>query len=214
MTVSKLSDATEYHYANSEPAHTHTYLMKKFIPVLEKYCVPGSRLFEIGAGNGYVAHELIDLGYDVTAIEPSLEGVALAKTRNPELKILQTSVYDEFDEFKEGFDFVYSLEVIEHLYAPRELVKKALCVLKPGGYFSLSTPFHGYWKNLALALSGKLDAHFTALWDHGHIKFWSLKTLMALLRECGFEPCQIDYAGRFYPFSNSILVTTRKRLPK
>ena len=47
-------------------------------------------------------------------------------------------------------------------------------------------PHHGNLKNCAFALSGKLDAHFSALWDGGHIKFWSRRTLTALLQEAGF----------------------------
>lgn len=41
-----------------------------------------------------------------------------------------------------------------------------------------------------------MDAHFTALWDHGRIKFWSVKTLTGLLEEAGF--CRVDFhwAGR------------------
>jgi hypothetical protein len=39
----------------------------------------------------------------------------------------------------------------------------------------VSTPYHGYHKNLGLALSGKMDAHFTALWEGGHIKFFSIR---------------------------------------
>jgi predicted HicB family RNase H-like nuclease len=54
-----------------------------------------------------------------------------------------------------------------------------------GRFTVISTPYHGYWKNLMLALTGKMDAHFTALWDHGHIKFWSMRTLGELLREGG-----------------------------
>jgi hypothetical protein len=41
----------------------------------------------------------------------------------------------------------------------------------------IMTPCHGYFKNLLLALTGKLDAHHDPLWDHGHIKFWSVPTL-------------------------------------
>jgi len=31
-----------------------------------------------------------------------------------------------------------------------------------------------------------MDRHFTVLWDHGHIKFWSRKTLTQALQETGF----------------------------
>ena len=41
----------------------------------------------------------------------------------------------------------------------------------------LSTPYHGYLKNLALAVSGRMDRHFTALHVGGHIKFFSIETL-------------------------------------
>jgi 2-polyprenyl-6-hydroxyphenyl methylase/3-demethylubiquinone-9 3-methyltransferase len=97
------------------------------------------------------------------------------------------------------------------LYAPRELVAQARRLLRPGGgVLFVSTPFHGYWKNLSLALTGKLDDHFTALWDHGHIKFWSCKTLGKLLAEGRFEICETLFAGRFYPSSKSMLIVARK----
>jgi 2-polyprenyl-6-hydroxyphenyl methylase/3-demethylubiquinone-9 3-methyltransferase len=57
----------------------------------------------------------------------------------------------------------------------------------------LSAPYHGYLKNLALAASGRMEKHFTAYFDYGHIKFWSRKTLSSVLRETGFD--QIEFAG-------------------
>ena len=60
----------------------------------------------------------------------------------------------------------------------------------------ISTPYHGYIKNLALAVTGKLDDHFTALWDGGHIKFWSVKTLSRLLEEHGFLVVEFKGSGR------------------
>lgn len=39
------------------------------------------------------------------------------------------------------------------------------------GWTIISPPHHSYVKNLAMAATGKMDAHFTALWDHDHIKF-------------------------------------------
>ena len=79
-----------------------------------------------------------------------------------------------------------------------------------GGTAILSTPYHGYWKNLALALSGKLDRHFTALWDHGHIKFWSMKTLALLLEAAGF--CDIRFArvGRIPALAKAMSAVARR----
>ncbi len=84
-------------------------------------------------------------------------------------------------------------------------------MLSPGGVFILSTPYHGYWKNLALALTGKLDSHFTALWDHGHIKFWSAKTITRLLEVFDFVVLSIDRLGRLPSFAMTMVVTARKK---
>jgi 2-polyprenyl-6-hydroxyphenyl methylase/3-demethylubiquinone-9 3-methyltransferase len=75
----------------------------------------------------------------------------------------------------------------------------------PGGRVVLSTPSYGYLKNLALALSGWMDQHFTALWDGGDIKFWSVKTLSLLLEKAGFENVRFEFAVRFYPLAKSMI---------
>ncbi len=79
-----------------------------------------------------------------------------------------------------------------------------------GGTAILSTPYHGYWKNLALALSGKLDRHFTALWDHGHIKFWSMKTLTLLLEEAGFRDIRFARVGRVPALAKAMIAVARR----
>jgi 2-polyprenyl-6-hydroxyphenyl methylase/3-demethylubiquinone-9 3-methyltransferase len=82
--------------------------------------------------------------------------------------------------------------------------------LKPGGALILSTPYHGYWKNLALAVTGKLDDHFTALWDGGHIKFWSRGTLAQLLEEAGFRVERFVGVGRLPFLWKSMIVRSCK----
>ena len=74
----------------------------------------------------------------------------------------------------------------------------------------ISTPYHGYLKNLMLALSGRLDAHFTALWDGGHIKFWSERTMRILLEGAGFEKIVFRGAGRIPLLAKSMIVTAMK----
>src|SRR5205823_87599 len=75
----------------------------------------------------------------------------------------------------------------EHLVRPRNLPRFAKQLLRPGGHLIISTPYHGYLKNLLLALTDKWDAHLNPFWDGGHIKFWSRKTLSQLLNEAGFR---------------------------
>lgn len=61
-----------------------------------------------------------------------------------------------------------------------------------------------------MALTGKMDAHFTALWDHGHIKFWSMRTLSELLREAGFVDIRFERVGRVPALAKSMIAVARK----
>jgi hypothetical protein len=60
-------------------------------------------------------------------------------------------------------------------------------------------------KNLIMALTGTLDRHFTALWDHCHIKLWSKKTLSILLREAGFTQIAFLRVGRIPALAKSMM---------
>lgn len=93
---------------------------------------------------------------------------------------------------------------------PRAITPGPCLTCVPGGVAILSTPYHGYWKNLGLALTGRMDRHFTALWDHGHIKFWSVDTLGELLREAGFVDVRFERVERIPALAKSMIAIARK----
>lgn len=149
-------------------------------------------------------------GWDVTGADPSKEGIEQAHAAFPTLKLHHGSAYEDLPKKYGQFPVLLSLEVVEHVYAPRQYAETAYDLLCPGGTAIISTPFHGYWKNLTMALIGKMDAHFTALWDHGHIKFWSEKTLSALLTEAGFVEIRYQRVGRIPALAKSMIAIARK----
>lgn len=205
-------DISGYRYAHSGLGASHDILLPAVRRLLGSLNLPPSerRLFELGCGNGSVANVLSQLGWDVTGVDPSTEGVAQAQAAYPELKLSTGSAHDKLADKFGQFPVVLSLEVVEHVYAPREYVNTAFDILTSRGTAIISTPYHGYWKNLALALTGKMDAHFTALWDHGHIKFWSIRTLSELLREAGFVDIRFKRVGRVPALAKSMIAIARK----
>lgn len=168
------------------------------------------RAFDLGCGNGAIAGKLSDLGFNVTGIDASESGIAHAKASHPHCRFEQASVYDDLAARFGTFPLVISLEVVEHLYEPRKLARAVHDLLEPGGTAIVSTPYHGYLKNLALALAGKLDSHFSPLWDGGHIKFFSVPTLRQLLSEAGLRDIRFVRAGRIPPFAKSMAAIARK----
>jgi 2-polyprenyl-3-methyl-5-hydroxy-6-metoxy-1,4-benzoquinol methylase len=204
-------DFTGYVYRDAELNQSHGYLLPPLREILAG--ATGKRLFELGCGNGAIANALAELGYEVTGVDPSEAGIAQARARYPHLRLFQGSAYDELAERYGRFPVVVSLEVVEHLYHPRRYAAAIHDLLEPGGTAIVSTPYHGYWKNLALALSGRMDSHFTALWDGGHIKFWSTETLSRLLREAGFDRISFRYVGRLPWLAKSMIAVARKGAP-
>jgi 2-polyprenyl-3-methyl-5-hydroxy-6-metoxy-1,4-benzoquinol methylase len=200
-------DARSYVYSTAESNPSHGYLLPTVLTELRQ--MGDRRLFELGCGNGSVAAKLAQEGWDVTGVDPSEEGIAQANRAYPHLKLYGGSAYDDLRNQYGQFPVVLSLEVIEHLYDPRAFARTFRSLLGRGGMGIISTPYHGYWKNLALAATGKMDAHFTALWDNGHIKFWSERTLRVLLAEVGLTVEKVHRVGRIPALAKSMVLVVR-----
>jgi 2-polyprenyl-3-methyl-5-hydroxy-6-metoxy-1,4-benzoquinol methylase len=197
-----------YRYYHAGHDHSHRYLLPVLDEILDS--LKPERIFDVGCGNGSVANHL-SRRFNVDGVEVSEDAVRIANKAFPHLRIERGSAYDDLAQRFGRYPVVISLEVVEHLYSPRQFARTVFDLVEPGGSAIISTPYHGYLKNLALALTGKLDGHFTALWDHGHIKFWSEKSLGSLLREAGFASVRFKRAGRFAPLAKSMLAIARKQ---
>ncbi|BAY60597.1 type 11 methyltransferase [Calothrix brevissima NIES-22] len=209
-----IANKYEYLYADAELGHHHTYLAKPLLnlisqsaSVLEKQ--RPIRILDIGCGNGSLSNLIAKNGYEVVGIEESDSGMELASYAFPECRFIQGSIYNlPYQELEDKFDIVIASEVIEHLFYPKELVRNAKKCLKPNGRLILTTPYHGYLKNIVLAVSGKMDKHFTTLWDGGHIKFFSMTTMNELLKSENYTDIQFNFAGRFPYLWKSMLCSS------
>ncbi len=156
------------------------------------------RICELGCGNGYLSNRLAEAGYQVVGVDASHTGIEIA-TKNGSAEFIRAS-FDALNSEKfvqqAEFHVVVSSEVIEHLYRPSELVEFAYSLLCPGGSLIITTPYHGYFKNLAIALAGRMDKHTNPLWTGGHIKFFSVRTLSKLLCDYRFINPRFYYFGR------------------
>jgi 2-polyprenyl-3-methyl-5-hydroxy-6-metoxy-1,4-benzoquinol methylase len=202
-----------YHYpTESRLGHHHDYLLPMVHRILDAEVSRGTakRIFDLGCGDGSVAAVLAARGFDVTGVDPSPTGIEAARRALPGLRFEQGSAYDDLAGKYGRFPIVLSLEVVEHLYDPRQYARTVYSLLEPGGLAIISTPYHGYFKNLAIAMTGKWDAHHSVLWDHGHIKFWSMPTLTALLKEAGFGSIAFRRVGRIPLLAKSMIALARK----
>lgn len=173
------------------------------------------RVCDLGSGNGALVASIRDSGFYSAGVEYDKEGVMLSRRKFPDVNFYNLGIQDDPEQVivSEGqlFDAVVSTEVVEHLFSPHMLPNFARQILVGGGYLVISTPYHGYLKNLALSLLNKWDMHHTALWHGGHIKFWSRSTLTQLLEQNGFQVVGFHGVGRFpFLWKSMILVAKAK----
>lgn len=197
----------DYYFEDEKPLLTESYLLTPILRVLNNR--KDLKILDVGCGNGSIANTLIDMGYDVYGVDASHGGIEFANKVNPNRFFIT-----DFEKMTlpagmpiKKFDLIISTEVIEHLYSPHAFMKFCRICLKPDGEILLSTPYHGYLKNLVLSITNKLDDHFTVHWEGGHIKFWSRRTLRILLEMNGFKPTGFYGCGRFSYFWKSMIMT-------
>ncbi|HEX8984141.1 MAG TPA: class I SAM-dependent methyltransferase [Bryobacteraceae bacterium] len=190
-----MNQALAYSYETDAPACSSKYLL----PVLRRVLagVPErAHVLDLGCGNGALTAGLARPGWDVRAFDCSRAAIDIARASYPGIRFQLGDATEPLDLTPGRFDLVLAVEVIEHVLNPRGLLRNAYAALRPGGALVVTTPYHGYWKNLTLALLGRMDAHWDPLWDAGHVKFFSRATLSLLLAETGFSGLRFTGAGR------------------
>lgn len=219
--VARLDTAgTDYTYSPfdeaPDPSHRPLYLatVLKFLEPLP----PGSAVLDAGCGGGDFSIGLDAAGYDVFGSDLSPTGIRHAQSLNVG-KFVLSSIYDPLAVpfARETFDAIVSVEVIEHLYSPRGFAQNAMASLRPGGLLVVTTPYWGWLKKIVLAVTNRMDRSLTALWEGGHIKHFSRKTLTELMETAGFET--VAFRGcsegqrRLFPFLwNGMAMAFRKRV--
>jgi 2-polyprenyl-3-methyl-5-hydroxy-6-metoxy-1,4-benzoquinol methylase len=200
----------EYRYSDDQPAFTNAYLWPVLRRLLAQHAPPPQRVFELGCGNGATAHLLALDGYSVVAVDPSASGIAIAKRyESDRLRFEPGSISEDLKARFGTFPVVLSLEVIEHCPSAREFMSAFCSLLAPGGIGIISTPYHGYLKNLLVVASGNFDHHFDPLWEGGHLKFFTRAKLAELFAENNLRQPEFHRVGRVPALAKSVIAVVR-----
>jgi 2-polyprenyl-3-methyl-5-hydroxy-6-metoxy-1,4-benzoquinol methylase len=198
--------ADEFVWDESGSADFHRRVLPLLVNVLrERGC---QKILDIGCGNGALTGALMQRGFQIVGIDGSQSGIEIARARWPSIHFETVDICQPLPEnFHSQFDAVVSVEVIEHLLLPRHLINNSLLAMRPGGSLILTTPYHGYLKNLAIAVLNGFDTHWHPLRDFGHIKFFSERTLGILLKEFPLTDVRFATVGRIPLLAHSMFVT-------
>lgn len=178
--------------------------LKKVIP-----SDTGVVVVDFGCGNGQIIREMNKINPKAEYIGLDISETALksAKAILPGCKFYKIEDGGSFPLKDKSVDFIFSSEVIEHVYDTENAFSEISRILKANGKLLLTTPYHGFVKNLLIALFA-FDSHFNPIGPH--IRFFSKRTISNLLKRYGMEPIKYYYYGRFFPLSHSIVVLAKK----
>lgn len=213
--MSDKSDSTmmvpEFGWTTTSPECSAPYIVPVLKNIVKKLGLQG-RLLDVGCGNGFNANKYVSWGFDVVGVDVSVEGIAIAKNAYPQVQFESIEICaDLLSRIDQNpFDAVSSTEVVEHLYDPHAWAKCCYNALRPGGVLIASTPYHGFLKNLFIAVANGWGRHHEPLRNGGHIKFFNNAQLSQLLMDAGFHEIRFIGVGRAPLLWKSIIVIALK----
>lgn len=133
----------------------------------------GERVLDVGCGSGAFTIGLAKRGYDATGLSWDERNQAVARQRAAIVGVADRTAFpigdarglDALTEHRMGYEYVLSLENIEHILDDRKLMRDLAACLKPGGWLVLSTPNKDY-----RAVTAQDDGPFKTVEDGGHVR--------------------------------------------
>lgn len=149
---------------------------------------PGERLLDVGAASGYLAELAQTIkGARVVAVEPDPEGCREARARG--LQVLEGDITDLLDSGAVAglgpFDQILLADVLEHMAAPQDVLRRLVPLVVPGGTVIISVPNIAYAKARLRLLAGRWRYEETGIFDRTHLRFFDHRSIMELARTAG-----------------------------
>jgi methionine biosynthesis protein MetW len=165
--------------------------------VLELMADPAGRLLDVGCGKGDLITAALAGGRcrDAVGIDIGEPAVAIARKRGLDARVhdLNESALPFQDQ---SFDCVTLMAVLEHVFDPLFAVSEIYRVLKPNGSLILAVPNAASFSNRARLLFGRgLVTSLDPGWDGGHLHYFTVHSLTALLRDHAFSIERIAGSG-------------------
>ncbi|MBI5792004.1 MAG: class I SAM-dependent methyltransferase [Rhodocyclales bacterium] len=114
-------------------------LIDREMDIVRRYCPgEGKCALEVGCGDGYSTQHLAELFPDLEVIEPSQGNIALLRQRVPAVPC-HNVLLEDFRTTRK-YDYIFFLNVIEHVEDPVAALKQCAALLRDEGSIFISAP--------------------------------------------------------------------------
>jgi SAM-dependent methyltransferase len=175
------------------------------VALIERLAPAHGRVLDVGCATGSLLAEVRARGWESHGIEPDAASAAFARDRLG-LDVRRGTLKDA--NFPgEHFDLVCFWHVLEHAPNPRETLREAARVARPGATLLLSLPDPGSWM---AALFGP----YWCGWDvPRHLCLFPRMVLARMLKETGWMDVRmLAHGGRHWYFTMSLENWARDRV--
>ena len=147
--------------------HADSMLHRQAEQLLVRYVSRGASVIDIGAGAGAFSQRMLDLGYEVTALDIDSE-----KFMPSEIPFIEADINRGILLISDKkYDAALCLEVVEHVENPWSLLREIYEILKPGGVLILSTPnVTSFLSRLIFLCNGQFHQFRDADLSYGHFR--------------------------------------------
>lgn len=171
----------------------YTNARTDIISLIKKDREEAIRVLEIGCGGGAT---LARIQYQFP--NAKVKGIELmenvAKLGMNQIDIIQGNIETmQIPYEKNYFDYIIFGDVLEHLYAPDEVLRKLKVYLREGGQFLCSIPNLMHKSVILPLLRGQFQYVDAGILDRTHIRFFTLSSIIDMLRRCGLVMTDINY---------------------
>lgn len=172
-------------------------LHEQISEAIRKKVPKGSRILDMGAGEGALAERLFDMGYKITAVDKDAENF---KSKNCDFSPINFDNPNEVDDFTlkhaNQFDVVLGVEVIEHVQDQWKYARQLMAMAKPGGIILITTPNTTSWLSRMIFLfTGRFHQFADSDLSYGHINPVSPWEIDLIMKEAGAQNVEISGAG-------------------
>lgn len=149
-----------------------------------------SKVLDVGTASGMLARRNENKSLRFFGIEAVADWAEIAA---PHYEKLWTCSLDAApDDALRGYDAVVLGDVLEHMSAPETALKRLADLQASGSRFIVSVPnVANLWVRLNLLL-GRFDYAERGILDRTHLRFFTRKTLSAMVKETGLEILSIQ----------------------
>jgi methionine biosynthesis protein MetW len=152
---------------------------------------PAARVLDVGCADGAFAAEVKQrLACQVVGVEPNPDRAGAAAERG--IDVHRGYLTLDLVKSLDPFDVVLFMDVLEHVADPVELLTLARSALRPGGRIIVSVPNVAHWTVRAKLLFGRFDYRPTGIMDATHLRWFTAKTIAAVISSAGFTVQQQD----------------------